>query len=370
MVEWVQLWLQWGNFICFCLFFVGFIIIIEFFDDRILIIVNFILYFSCMDVLLVIKFVFECFQFVIIMFGILFLLDIYFKILDFYFVIMVIFIMMLVRVCFCFMIIGCGNDQVVISFKFEIWEDIVVIWNYGNFLLEMFVVVFDGIVVFFISYQYMESIVVFWYEQGIFENIQRNKLFFIEIQDGVEISVVLEKYQEVCENGCGVILLLVVWGKVFEGIDFVYYYGWVVIMFGVFYVYIQSCIFKVWLEYLWDQFQICENDFFIFDVMCYVVQCVGWVIRGKMDYGFMVFVDKWFVCGDKWGKLFCWIQEYFIDVNFNLIVDEGVQVVKYFLWQMVQFFYWEDQLGLFLFSLEQLELEEILQRIEQIVQQF
>lgn len=33
--------------------------------------------------------------------------------------------------------------------------------------------------------------------QGILENIQRNKLIFIETQDAAETSMALEKYQEV-----------------------------------------------------------------------------------------------------------------------------------------------------------------------------
>lgn len=33
--------------------------------------------------------------------------------------------------------------------------------------------------------------------QGILENIQQNKLIFIEPQDGTETSMALEKYQEV-----------------------------------------------------------------------------------------------------------------------------------------------------------------------------
>lgn len=37
--------------------------------------------------------------------------------------------------------------------------------------------------------------------QGILENIQRNKLLFIETQDGAETSVALEKYQEVGARG-------------------------------------------------------------------------------------------------------------------------------------------------------------------------
>lgn len=35
--------------------------------------------------------------------------------------------------------------------------------------------------------------------QGILENIQRNKLIFIETQDAAETSMALEKYQEVRE---------------------------------------------------------------------------------------------------------------------------------------------------------------------------
>lgn len=45
----------------FYIYFVGFVLIIEFFDDRILIISNFIFYFSCMDVFIVIKLVFDRF---------------------------------------------------------------------------------------------------------------------------------------------------------------------------------------------------------------------------------------------------------------------------------------------------------------------
>ncbi|OWK16312.1 ERCC2 [Cervus elaphus hippelaphus] len=329
----------------------GFTIIIEPFDDRTPTIANPILHFSCMDASLAIKPVFERFQSVIITSGTLSPLDIYPKILDFHPVTMATFTMTLARVCLCPMIIGP------------------VIRNYGNLLLEMSAVVPDGIVAFFTSYQYMESTVASWYEQGILENIQRNKLLFIETQDGAETSVALEKYQEACENGRGAILLSVARGKVSEGIDFVHHYGRAVIMFGVPYVYTQSRILKARLEYLRDQFQIRENDFLTFDAMRHAAQCVGRAIRGKTDYGLMVFADKRFARADKRGKLPRWIQEHLTDANLNLTVDEGVQVAKYFLRQMAQPFHREDQLGLSLLSLEQLESEETLRRIEQIAQQ-
>ncbi|XP_051632262.1 general transcription and DNA repair factor IIH helicase subunit XPD-like, partial [Manacus candei] len=113
------------------------------------------------------------------------------------------FSMTLARTCLCPMIVGRGNDQVSMSSKFETREDIAVIRNYGQLLLELSAVVPDGLVAFFTSYVYLESTVASWYEQGILENIQRNKLLFIETQDGAETSVALEKYQEACENGRG-----------------------------------------------------------------------------------------------------------------------------------------------------------------------
>uniref|UniRef100_A0A2K5PP73 General transcription and DNA repair factor IIH helicase subunit XPD n=1 Tax=Cebus imitator TaxID=2715852 RepID=A0A2K5PP73_CEBIM len=351
----------------------GFTIIIEPFDDRTPTIANPILHFSCMDASLAIKPVFERFQSVIITSGTLSPLDIYPKILDFHPVTMATFTMTLARVCLCPMIIGRGNDQVAISSKFETREDIAVIRNYGNLLLEMSAVVPDGIVAFFTSYQYMESTVASWYEQGILENIQRNKLLFIETQDGAETSVALEKYQEACENGRGAILLSVARGKVSEGIDFVHHYGRAVIMFGVPYVYTQSRILKARLEYLRDQFQIRENDFLTFDAMRHAAQCVGRAIRGKTDYGLMVFADKVQVRGCPCAVFPFLSQmqwtEHLTDANLNLTVDEGVQVAKYFLRQMAQPFHQEDQLGLSLLSLEQLESQETLQRIEQIAQQ-
>lgn len=35
-----------------------------------------------------------------------------------------------------------------------------------------------------------------------------------------------------------------------------------------------------------------ENDFLTFDAMRHTAQCMGRAIRGKMDYGLMIFADK------------------------------------------------------------------------------
>lgn len=343
----------------------GFTLIIEPFDDRTPTIPNPILHFSCMDASIAVKPVFDRFQSVVITSGTLSPIDMYPKILDFRPVTMATFTMTLARICLCPMIVGRGNDQVAITTKFETRDDMSVIRNYGNLLAEMSAVVPDGIVCFFTSYQYMEAVVSIWHDQGIISNIQRNKLLFIETQDAAETSLALHNYQKACENGRGAILLSVARGKVSEGIDFDHHYGRAVIMFGIPYVYTQSRILKARLEYLRDQFNIRENDFLTFDAMRHAAQCVGRAIRGKTDYGIMVFADKRFFKVDKRGKLPKWIQEYLKEGVCNLSIDEAVQISKRFLRQMAQPFDKADQLGLSLLTVEQVESEEFQKRILQ-----
>lgn len=272
--------------------------------------------------------------------------------------------MTLARPCILPIIVSKGSDQVAMSSKFETREDIAVIRSYGNLLVELAQVVPDGVVGFFTSYTYMESIIAAWYETGIIDNIQKCKLLFIETQDAAETSLALYNYQRACENGRGAVLLSVARGKVSEGIDFDHHFGRAVIMFGMPYVYTQSRILRARLEYMRENFQIRENDFLTFDAMRHAAQCVGRALRGKTDYGIMIFADKRYARVDKRGKLPLWIQEHLKDSLCNLSTDEAVQISKWFLRQMAQPFRKEDQLGLSLLTLEQLESEDMLKKLE------
>ncbi|KGL73074.1 TFIIH basal transcription factor complex helicase XPD subunit, partial [Tinamus guttatus] len=287
-------------------------------------------------------------------------LDIYPKILDFRPVTMATFTMTLARTCLCPMIVGRGNDQVAISSKFETREDIGTrdrIWSYGDGVGDKG----WNIELWGQSWGQGTGDIELW-GQGPGQGTGYRAM-------GTELGTKNGRYRAACENGRGAILLSVARGKVSEGIDFVHHYGRAVVMFGVPYVYTQSRILKARLEYLRDQFQIRENDFLTFDAMRHAAQCVGRALRGKTDYGLMVFADKRFARADKRGKLPRWIQEHLTDANLNLTVDEAVQVAKFFLRQMAQPFQREDQLGLSLLTLEQLQSEEIQQRLEQIAQQ-
>lgn len=63
-------------------------------------------------------------------------------------------------------------------------------------------------------------------------------------------------------------------------------------LYSVPYQYTESRILKARLEYLRDAYRIRESEFLGFDAMRNAAQCVGRVLRGKTDWGLMVFADK------------------------------------------------------------------------------
>lgn len=73
--------------------------------------------------------------------------------------------------------------------------------------MEIAAVVPDGVVCFFTSYMYLESVVASWYDQDILNNLQKHKLLFIETQDAAETSLALLNYIKVRDDKESCILL-------------------------------------------------------------------------------------------------------------------------------------------------------------------
>jgi DNA excision repair protein ERCC-2 len=270
----------------------GFLLILEPFETDNATVPNPIFHFTCLDPSLAIKPVFEHFSSVVITSGTISPLDMYPKMLQFTPVVQETYPMTLTRNAFLPLVITRGSDQVAISSRFEVRNDPAVVRNFGSILIEYSKIVPDGIVAFFPSYLYMESIVAAWNDMGILNEVWKNKLIFVETPDANETSIALENYRRACDNGRGAVLLSVARGKVSEGIDFDHNYGRAVIMFGVPYQYTESRILKARLEYLRDAYRIRESEFLGFDAMRNAAQCVGRVLRGKTDWGLMVFADK------------------------------------------------------------------------------
>lgn len=72
----------------------------------------------------------------------------------------------------------------------------------------------------------------------------------------------------------------------------------------------------------------------------------------------MIFADKRFSRQDKRSRLPKWIQEHLTDNHCNLSTEEAMQIARRWLRQMAQPFSREDQLGVSLLTLQQLEALE------------
>ncbi|KAJ3121717.1 DNA-dependent ATPase of the nucleotide excision repair factor 4 complex [Nowakowskiella sp. JEL0407] len=314
----------------------GFLLILEPFENDNDTIPNPILHFTCLDATLAIAPIFNRFSSVIITSGTLSPLSLYPTLLGFQPTVSESYTLTFQRQSFLPVIITRGSDQVAISSKFEVRSDLAVVRNYGMVLVEMCKIVPDGVVAFFPSYLYMEKILSEWNSLGILQEVLKYKLIFIETPDAAETSIALENYRLACDNGRGAVLISVARGKVSEGVDFDHNYGRAVVLFGIPYQYTESRILKAKLEYLRDHFKVRENDFLTFDAMRHGAQCVGRVLRGKTDYGIMVFADKRFARADKRSKLPKWITQGIDEGSTNLSTDMAISRAKMFLKQMAQ----------------------------------
>jgi DNA repair helicase (rad3) len=291
---------------------------------------------ACLDSSLAIAPLFKRFGSVIITSGTLSPIDLYPKLLQFEPKVSESLNMSTFRPCIRPLVITRGSDQMAISTKFDDRGDMGVVRNYGAMLVELCACIPDGVVAFFTSYSYMESIISEWDAMGILRQLTKHKLVFIETKDVVETTLALDNFRRACDSGRGAVFLSVARGKVSEGINFDRHYGRAVIMFGVPFQYTLSHILRARLEYLQTHYQIREQDFLNFDALRQTSQCVGRVIRSKTDYGLMILADSRYNRSDKRSKLPKWILQFLSEAYLNLSTDTAIQHVRQFLRVMGQ----------------------------------
>jgi len=132
-------------------------------------------------------------------------------------------------------------------------------------------------------------------------------------------------------------------------------------MFGVPYQYTESRILKARLEYLRDAYRIRESEFLGFDAIRNAAQCVGRALRGKTDWGLMVFADKRFARADKRAKLPRWINQYITETAANLSTDMALTLSKLFMRTISQNA-GENLTGVSLWTVEDVEKAQAAQR--------
>uniref|UniRef100_A0A0G4HEZ2 DNA 5'-3' helicase n=1 Tax=Chromera velia CCMP2878 TaxID=1169474 RepID=A0A0G4HEZ2_9ALVE len=291
---------------------------------------------SCLDSSLAMRPVIDRYQSVVLTSGTISPLDLYPRLLGFQPVTTESFAMSLDRNCIRPLVVTKGPDQVQLSSRYELRDDVAVVRNYGDLLVSLAKEIPDGMVCFFTSYSYMEKVVANWYETGIIAKLQQHKLLFLETKDIVATTLALNNFRKACDCGRGAIFLSIARGKVAEGIDFDRHYGRAVVLIGVPFQYTLSRILKARLDFMNEKFGIQESEFLSFDAMRQAAQCIGRVIRSKSDYGIMIFADSRYARADKREKLPPWVRKYLENSNLNLSTDLAVSTTRAFLKEMSQ----------------------------------
>jgi chromosome transmission fidelity protein 1 len=217
----------------------------------------------------------------------------------------------------------------------------------GRAMLNICSVVPDGVVVFFPSYSYLETIANHWahvpnprsgnIEKSIWQRLEAKKTLFREKKEG-SVETILEEYAKAIDTGRGGLLLSVVGGKMSEGINFSDCLGRCVVIVGLPFPNIMSAEWKAKIEYIEattlarlrsaeDKEKLDEGDlvrqakeqgrqFYENACMRAVNQSVGRAIRHREDYAAIVMIDKRFSNERIKSKLPGWIRE-------GLVADAG-----------------------------------------------
>jgi len=233
------------------------------------------------------------------------------------------------------------------EFTFQRRADGGMIDELGTSLLNICTIAPDGVVVFFPSYAYLESVVKRWQgpsttgTKSIWQRLEAKKVVFRESKDaGVES--VLSEYAKAIDANKGGLLLSVVGGKMSEGINFSDRLGRCVVIVGLPFPNIMSAEWKAKIEYIESatltrleaghnvlegsqrlgraemlkRSKAAGREFYENACMRAVNQSVGRAIRHRGDYAAILMVDKRFENQRIKSKLPGWIRE-------GLVADAG-----------------------------------------------
>ncbi|OAJ41321.1 hypothetical protein BDEG_24942 [Batrachochytrium dendrobatidis JEL423] len=186
--------------------------------------------------------------------------------------------------------------------------------NYSN-------VISGGIVVFFVSYSYLDAIVKQWKSGGIWTRISKKKKIFIEPTSVGEVDKVLQDYSSTISRSrqtdfststlTGSMLLAVVSGKLSEGINFADDMGRAVIMVGIPFANIASIELQERMRFFDVQAKetgsgITGKEYY--ENICVLCFVTGRAIRHKNDYAVIIFLDMRFKRDRIVAKLPEWIR--------------------------------------------------------------
>jgi len=199
---------------------------------------------------------------------------------------------------------GCTFD-----FRHANRSDSKMVAELGRTILNVSKVTPGGIVVFFPSFKYVNTVYNTWKETGVLSQMEKIKKVFMEPKTAAEVDPVLKEYSEGIDQGIdrrtGSIMLAVVGGKLSEGINFGDDLGRCVVMVGLPYPNPSDPELKERMNYIERNFTetigdsessyakvaLSSREYYTNLCMKAVNQCIGRAIRHKQDYASIILLD-------------------------------------------------------------------------------
>ncbi|XP_024882289.1 ATP-dependent DNA helicase DDX11 [Temnothorax curvispinosus] len=190
-----------------------------------------------------------------------------------------------------------GPTGVEFEFNFHNRQDTRLLDELGRALLNLCNVVPAGIVVFFPSYNYEDTVFKHLDKSGIISKISAKKRIYREPKLASQVNVILDQYAHSIKNPqspCnGALLFSVVGGKLSEGLNFSDDLGRCVIVVGLPYPNIKSPELQEKMKYLNEHVKPdAGSSFYENSCMKAVNQCIGRSVRHINDYSTVVLLDK------------------------------------------------------------------------------
>ncbi|EWC45923.1 hypothetical protein DRE_04930 [Drechslerella stenobrocha 248] len=232
------------------------------------------------------------------------------------------------------MTVPTGPTGQVFEFTFDKREDTKLILELGRSILNLCNLIPHGVVAFFPSYSYLETVVKIWEtkvgsgaqgsaSKSLYDSLRAKKAVFREEKGSSSVDEILREYAKAVDSGKGALLLSVVGGKMSEGINFSDNLGRGVIMVGLPFPNIHSVDWKAKMEFIErsvmernasavdakSQAKAAAHEFYENACMRAVNQSIGRAIRHQNDYGVILLLDRRFGRGNIWLKLPQWIRD-------------------------------------------------------------
>jgi chromosome transmission fidelity protein 1 len=191
----------------------------------------------------------------------------------------------------------------------------VLIDDLGRALLNLGKVIPDGIVCFFPSYSYLESVLARWATTGTLAELDNKKKLFREPRDSENVAAALGQYRTFIEttfpgshsagSATGAMLLCVVGGKMSEGINFADGLGRCVVVVGMPFANANDPVLKEKLRHSGS------GDTSLLEDLCFkaVNQSIGRAIRHANDYAVVVLADRRYARPSTRDKLPRWMVD-------------------------------------------------------------